>query len=162
MLEGQSFVIYTDHKPLTFAFKKLNANSSPRQQRHLEYISQYTTDIRFIKGQDNVVADAMSRIASVELPTCFNYEEMAKAQENDDGLRRLLQTEGSLALKPIIFGPTSLKLYCDDSTGVLRPYVPKDFRYDIFLSIHNLSHPGVKASVDLLRKRFVWNSLKKT
>lgn len=161
MLEGQSFSIFTDHKPLTFAFKKLNANSSPRQQRQLEYISQFTTDIRFVKGQDNTVADAMSRIATISLPTPFNYEEMARVQENDAELRQILETEGSLKLKPIVIGPTSLKLFCDDSTGVLRPYVPKCFRYEIFKSIHNLSHPGIKASVDLLRERFIWHSLKK-
>lgn len=161
MLEGQSFFVCSDHKPLSFAFKKLNANSSPRQQRQLEYISQFTTDIRFVKGQDNTVADAMSRIASVALPTPFDYEEMARAQEDDAEFRQTLQTESSLKLKPIAIGPTKLKLFCEDSTGVLRPYVPKSFRYDIFKTIHNLSHPGVKASVDLVRERFVWHSLKK-
>lgn len=161
MLEGQNFFVCTDHKPLTFAFKKLNANASPRQQRHLEYISQFTTDIRFVKGEDNVVADAMSRISTISLPTPFDYDEMARVQEDDQELKQMLQTEGSLKLKPIAIGPTSLKLFCDDSTGVLRPYVPKCFRYDVFKAMHNLSHPGVKASVDLLRERFIWHSLKK-
>jgi hypothetical protein len=34
---------------------------SARQQRHLAYISEFTTDIRHIPGSENVVADALSR-----------------------------------------------------------------------------------------------------
>jgi hypothetical protein len=34
---------------------------SARQQRHLAYISEFTTDIRHTPGSENVVADALSR-----------------------------------------------------------------------------------------------------
>lgn len=34
--------------------------------RHLEYIGQFTTDIWHITGKDNVVADALSRIESIQ------------------------------------------------------------------------------------------------
>jgi hypothetical protein len=34
---------------------------SARQQRHLAYISEFTTDIRHTPGTENVVADALSR-----------------------------------------------------------------------------------------------------
>jgi len=56
MLEGRHFVIYTDHKPLVYAFNKDQLQSSPRQTRHLELISQFSTDIRYITGKTNVVA----------------------------------------------------------------------------------------------------------
>jgi len=46
MLEARTFVIYTDHKPLTFAFRLKPEKSSPRQFHHLDFISQFTTDIR--------------------------------------------------------------------------------------------------------------------
>ena len=44
-LEGRSFTILTDHKPLTFAMAKVAEPWSARQQRHLAYISEFSTDI---------------------------------------------------------------------------------------------------------------------
>ncbi|GFX02507.1 retrovirus-related Pol polyprotein from transposon 17.6 [Trichonephila clavipes] len=62
MLEGRTFVIDTDQKPLTYAFQQHSEKCSPRQLRHLDFISQFSTDIRYTKGSDNTVADALSRI----------------------------------------------------------------------------------------------------
>ncbi|GBN28886.1 hypothetical protein AVEN_174991-1 [Araneus ventricosus] len=47
-LEFRDFIIYTDHEPLTFAFQQTGDKTSPRQQRHLEFISQFSTDIGYI------------------------------------------------------------------------------------------------------------------
>ena len=87
-LEGRSFVAYTDHKPLTFAMAKINDPWSPRQQRHLTSISQYTTDIRHIDGKDNCVADALSRsgLSSIQLELGVDYVAMAMAQQSDEQL----------------------------------------------------------------------------
>ncbi|GBN63851.1 Retrovirus-related Pol polyprotein from transposon 17.6 [Araneus ventricosus] len=53
LLEGQNFIIFTDHRPLTFAFTKKSDSSSPRQLRYLDFISQFSTDIRHITGSKN-------------------------------------------------------------------------------------------------------------
>ncbi len=45
MLEGAVFTIYTDHKPLAHAFHAKRGRHSPREARHLDYITQFTTDI---------------------------------------------------------------------------------------------------------------------
>lgn len=161
MIEGRNIVVYTDHKPLTFAFHKHNENASPRQQRHLEYVSQFTTQIKHISGSANVVADAFSRISEIDMPQSIDYEEMAKAQSRDDELRRIRETGKVLKLIPFLMSPKSTELWCDTSTDIVRPYVPKDFRHTIFRTFHNLSHPGVKATVDLVKKRFTWKDLKK-
>ncbi|GBN48949.1 Retrovirus-related Pol polyprotein from transposon 17.6 [Araneus ventricosus] len=65
ILEGRQFTIYTDHKPLMFAFQQKNEKASPRQLRHLQYISEFSTDIRHICGKENIVADSLSRIESI-------------------------------------------------------------------------------------------------
>ncbi|GBL93576.1 hypothetical protein AVEN_59753-1 [Araneus ventricosus] len=62
MLEGREFSIYTDQRSLTDAFKQKSDKCSPRQLRHLDFISQFSTYIRYVKGSENIVADALSRI----------------------------------------------------------------------------------------------------
>ena len=58
-LEGRIFHIYTDHKPLTFAFSSI---VSLRQTRYLSFIVEFTTDVRHMSGKDKVGADALSRV----------------------------------------------------------------------------------------------------
>jgi len=65
MLEARHFVIFTDHKLLTYAFSQRRDKCSPWQFNHLDFISQFTTDIRHISGRDSVVADALSGVAAV-------------------------------------------------------------------------------------------------
>jgi cleavage and polyadenylation specificity factor subunit 1 len=57
MLEARHFIIFTDHKPITYAFQQKRYKCSLRQFNHLDFISQFSTDVRHISGQDNVVAD---------------------------------------------------------------------------------------------------------
>ena len=45
------------------------------------------------------------------------------------------------------------------SIGVLRPLVPAQQCKAVFDAIHSLSHPGIKASQQLLSSRFVWSGL---
>jgi cleavage and polyadenylation specificity factor subunit 1 len=59
-IEGRVFKIFTDHKPLTTAMANA-AERSPRQTRHLSFIAEFCTSLEYIKGPDNVVADALSR-----------------------------------------------------------------------------------------------------
>jgi hypothetical protein len=60
MLEARHFTILMDHKPLTFAFHQKRDKCSPRQNNYLDFISQFTTDIRHISGLDNIVAGTFS------------------------------------------------------------------------------------------------------
>ncbi|GFV40581.1 retrovirus-related Pol polyprotein from transposon 412 [Trichonephila clavipes] len=48
---------------------------------------------------------------------------------------------------------------CDLSTGTARPYIPKQHRQDVFSAMHNLSDPGIRRSVHLMKQRFVWPSI---
>src|ERR1044072_1193752 len=85
-LEGRSFHILTDHKPITFAMQSRHERHSPTEARHLEYVSQFTTDIRHIHGVDNHTTDALSRIdinASSSLSP-VDFEGMSVSQEEED------------------------------------------------------------------------------
>jgi len=81
--QGRHLTIKTDHKPLTFAFKQKSDKASPRQAQQLDFISQFATKIVHINGTDNTVADALSRIETVNLPVLFTTEEIATEQLKD-------------------------------------------------------------------------------
>jgi transposase InsO family protein len=67
MLEGRSFVIFTDHKPLVGALARASEPRSDRQRRQLSAIAEFTAEIRHIAGPTNVVADTLSRPADVSV-----------------------------------------------------------------------------------------------
>ena len=61
-LLGSPFFIYTDHKTLeNFNVQK---DLSQRQARWMEFMSQFDAKVVYIKGEDNTVADALSRLPS--------------------------------------------------------------------------------------------------
>ena len=61
LLEGREFTLFTDHKPLTSALFRSSPPWSARQQRHLSYIAEFTNNIIHLPGEQNIVADALSR-----------------------------------------------------------------------------------------------------
>ncbi len=64
LLEGRQFRLLTDHKPLVTSLFRTTPPWSARQQRQLSFIAEFTSDIRHTPGQENVVADALSRLPS--------------------------------------------------------------------------------------------------
>ncbi|KFD69854.1 hypothetical protein M514_17976 [Trichuris suis] len=161
MLEGRTFILYTDHKPLTFAFTKKSNDGTPRQIRYLDFIGQYTTDIRHITGATNVVADVLSRVSAITFPSPVDYEQLAQEQKESEELQRLLNSNTALNLKQLPMGDDNVLVYCDVSTKQVRPFLPQKFRKIVFNHLHSLSHPGTRATSRLLRERFVWPSIKK-
>jgi hypothetical protein len=65
LLEGRQFTLLTDHKPLVPSMTRVTPLQSARQQRHLAFVSEFTTDLRHTPVSDNVVADALSRTPTV-------------------------------------------------------------------------------------------------
>lgn len=163
MLEGRHFIIFTDHKPLTFAFKQNPEKASPRQFRQLDFISQFSTDIRHISGRANTIADTLSRVATIEIPAAIDYEALGEAQNSDPELQLMLNSNPpstSLVLKSIAFSPDKQPIICDISTNKARPYVPTGFRKIVFNALHGLSHGGIKVTINLIQDRFVWPKMK--
>ncbi|XP_033229753.1 uncharacterized protein LOC117181302 [Belonocnema kinseyi] len=157
MVEVRDFIIYTDHKPLIFAFKQKSEKSSPRQARHLDYIGQFSTDIRHVSEKNNVVADALSRVEMVE--EILDYHKLADTQKGDKELQALLQSSSALQLKLVQIPNTDAHIYCDVCTEKARPFITSDLRKAAFDSIQRLSHPGIKATARSVKKSFVWPSI---
>lgn len=160
-IEGREFTIFTDHKPLIFAFKQKSDKASPRQLRHLDFIGQHTTDIRHISGKNNIVADALSRLEEIQLGESVNYTDIAEAQSGDEELQNLISRSKSLRFSKTPVGDTDAHIWCDVSKGNPRPFIPVKFRKAIFSLVHNVSHPGIRATTKLLTSKFIWTSINK-
>ena len=118
-------------------------------------------NLRHVEEASNHAADALSRIEVNALNTedgcaVIDFRAMAQAQESDPTLTQL-KSDSSLQLQQI---PLALSngacITCDMSTGVPRPYVPESFRRPIFVCLHSLSHPGIRATQRMITSKFVW------
>lgn len=163
MLEGRRCHIYTDHKPITFAFQQKLDKASDRQARQLDYIGQITTDLRHVVGRENVTADLLSRIDALQAVQPINFEALADAQKIDQEILDIVHGKAttSLQLKLFTIPGSSKALYCDCSNNTIRPFVTKGFRDKILAATHNLAHPGTRATARLITQRFVWPNIRK-
>ena len=189
-LEGREFTVFTDHKPLTTALTKKQDGATDKTIRDLEFIAQFTTDIRHISGEDNVVADALSRIETVVID---DYDFIAEAQADDDELKEWISSADTglhfvaVPLSTVntcpkeipskTSGPqtrsmdrrkqnptttsSSKSIWVDDSCGIQRPFIPSCRRREIFERLHGCSHPGITATHHLISQRFVWPFMRK-
>ena len=155
-LEGRSFTVFTDHKPLTFSMSKVSKPWSARQQCHLSYISEFTTDIQHVHGKDNSVADALSRTTAVaEVHLGIDYLAMTEDQKQVAEVQDYRTGTTSLRLEDVAFRRQGVTLLCDMSTGLPRPIVPASWRRQVFDVVHSLSHPSVQTTRKLIAAKFV-------
>ena len=78
-LKGREVSVNTDHKPVTYIMSSTSECPSLRQTRHMAYIAEFTTDIRYVKGETNFVADALSRpsVSAIGNALMINYKELS-------------------------------------------------------------------------------------
>lgn len=69
---GRHFTVKSDHKPLAYLYNLKNPSSKLSRLR-LE-LEEYKFDIEYIKGKDNVIADALSRISIDELKSLYDKD----------------------------------------------------------------------------------------
>lgn len=62
---------------------------SDRQQRHPSFISEYVTDISHIRGQENIIADSLSRLANAVTIDLCDLQETVNHQHLDEELKQL-------------------------------------------------------------------------
>lgn len=152
-IEGHSVTLFSDHKPLVSAFHSSKPGKTDRQERYWTVICEYVERIEYIRGEENIVADCMSRsIASVHVDL-FDLTSLAVEQEKDSEIDEYRDRLKSFEL------PSKKSILCDTSTPVPRPFVPKNCRERVFQELHNVAHPGVKSSVRLVKLRYFWPNI---
>jgi cleavage and polyadenylation specificity factor subunit 1 len=135
LLESRHFIIFTDHKPITYAFEHKLGKCSVRQFNHFDFIAQFATDIRHISGQDDP-----SRAESVTAPQY--YDALSASHDSDEELQTLLQPSTGLRLAKLPIPGTTVLIYCDTSDGRTWSYIPVPLRPQVFHPVHDLSHPS--------------------
>jgi len=112
-LRGKRFILYSDHKPL----ERLNSTHQKTLSRLEEKMQEFTFEIRYVKGDDNGVADYLSRSAAAIAnypyhifaasaghgcaPVKVSETSTAKMQRADPSLRPYFRfLEGDMSLPP--------------------------------------------------------------
>ena len=96
MLTNSVFHVLTDHRPLTQALMRKGEPWSPCQTRQLSYISEYTSDIRYVSGPSNTVADTLSHDVFEQLNsiTFCTMDKFANAQKRCKDVALLRNSPG--------------------------------------------------------------------
>ena len=150
LIDGRTVTLFVDQKTLQAAFKSPHPPKSDRQQRHLSVISEYIADVQYIRGQNNVVADCLSRPANAVTVDLCDLPSIAEQQSQCQELQQYQDRLTPFTLQ------NNLQLWCDTSSPYPRPFIPEQSRYSIFKSLHDISHPGVKKSLELVKCRYFW------
>lgn len=116
----------------------------------MSLITEFVTDIKYVKGSQNVVADCLSRPVSALTIDPYDLKALAMQQIQDE---EIVSYKGKL--KPFNISDQTV-IWCDTSLPAPRPFVPKQSRFSIFELFHNLSHPSIKSTISIIKSRFYW------
>ena len=159
--EGRNFFVNTDHKPLPFLMSSVTERPSLRQTRHLAFIAELTTDISYVKGDINFVADALSRpsVSAINSTLAINYKELSADQTLDAEFTRLRHSTSSTINFQLLKSFDNNLIWRDVSTGHIRPYITAKFRKNDFSNLHGFGHPSHGATKPLINTRYVWHEM---
>ena len=111
-IEGRAFTLYTDHQSLVPSIHKKTDPQTLRQTYQLSCVAEYTTDIRYVEGKANLVADALSRL-NEELPVVASISQEATSS-------RLENSSTTSCLDRLFAHPTT-------SESIFRPLETTSF-----------------------------------
>ena len=178
ILLGYPIVVYTDHKNLTCA----NFNTE-RVMRWRLILEEYGPELRYIKGEKNIVADALSRLALDEttpLPDVTDEIAMAEAfnsegtefpsehyplhftsieyyQQRDAALQKLAKNNPLYSTKEFHVNDKTVKLLMFKKDRIV---VPKQLQKRTVRWYHDtLIHPGMKRTELTIGQNFYWKGL---
>lgn len=153
-LEGHEFHTVTDHISLVFIFSKNLKKASPRQQRQLSFLSQFTNLIEYLPGETNVVDDSLSWIDALSIPSDISLLEFSEAQKENEQPKKLYEMGGSsLNLRKFIWGTDHTSTICN-VLGESHPlYVPPTLRKRFMALFHNPAHSSGNVTGRIIWKR---------
>ena len=164
ILLGQRIRVHTDHKNLTCS----NFNTD-RVLRWRLLLEEYGPEIIYLKGENNVAADALSRLpileTSPEMHSQFafepeenpvNYRVIAREQQKNKKFGQLLSKD-SYTTRTFHGGGKSRTLICFGEKIAIPPTLQKPF-LDWYHEM--LCHPGQLRMENTIRQHFYWPTLR--
>lgn len=179
ILLGQQLVVHTDHVNLTY-----KNFTTDRVMRWRLFLEEYSPDLRYVKGDRNIVADALSRLDFLQPPLdeahftdelrselyCYAQEELSiddfplsyrvlgTHQRHDEAmLKKLQKTNSRYSLRSFHGGGTERELICYKDKIV----VPTTLQQRLVDWYHNyLCHPGVNRTEETIGQHFWWPKMR--
>ncbi len=182
ILLGHEIEVHTDHKNLTC--KHFNTDRVLRWRLILE---EYGPDLKYIKGENNIVADALSRLNlnksaepatpqpdRTQMAEAFAVDELeipdedyplshaliAQEQAKDNGLLKLFDDKPDVYRREDIkIGRQSYRIITKDGKTVL----PKTLQMKCVQWYHNqLVHPGETRTELTIAQHYTWKGMRNT
>ena len=186
-LYGRKFIIYTDHKPLSYLFEPTRAIpqlASSRLQRWALTLSAYTYSIEYKSGKSNGNADAFSRLplpdtpADIPMPadTVFLLEKLNDTPVTANMIKRWTNQDPVLAkvkhcvlkgwpssvtdsgMRPFFNKQTELSVEGGYVLRGVRVVIPPQGRKKVLELLHD-THPGMERMKRLARSYVWWPGL---
>ena len=179
ILLGQRLKVHTDHQNLIY-----KSNNSDRVMRWRLYIEEYSPDLQYIKGEKNIVADALSRLDKMETPfqdtketflglmDCLgkeileeiedfhplNYKQLDIAQQQDQTIMKILKMKDTkYHLKDYHGGGKTTSLVCYKDKIV----IPQKLQRHVIMWYHTtLCHPGINRTEETIGQHLWWNGMR--
>ena len=169
--------MHTDHQNLTY--KKF---TSDRVMRWRLFIEEYSPDLRYIKGKDNVVADALSRLEKLDQPFDdskeifyslmhsfvtenepydvhpLSYSKLDNAQCRHASIKKILtQSNCNYYIKDLHGGGKARSLVCYNEKIV----VPNQLQKHVIDWYHTvLCHPGINRTKETIGQHLYWPKMR--
>ena len=144
-------IIYTDHKPLVGLFNKKEPTSA-RQTRWCLAVNLLGVEIRYEPGKKNVVADALSRMKSINDKKILATKLSSKVDESllSKVVKEFMEEKFTTidGIEYFIDGNTYRKLITDTNEKV-----------KLILEAHGIGHEGYNKTYQRLRKSYYWNNM---
>ena len=184
ILLGQKIIVHTDHKNLTY--KNFNTKCVMHWRLVLE---EFGPKLNYIKGEHNIVADALSWLDMEEKPIsddesfyrdyvetlakCYGldeedlpkdafpltYKNIQREQQKDKELLKLVQDSPNYQLKTFRGGGKTRSLICHNDKIVMPSTLQRRTVEWYHLQI---CHPGKDHTEMTIRQHFTWKGLRET
>lgn len=159
-LEGSHFVLETDHHPLVHL--QTQRTLSRKQARWLDLLQQYDFVVRHVKGKDNHVADALSRLrlhaAALTVGTQQNWVDGIRcAQLTDEEAQRARE---QLQDADSGWSEQDALLYFRQKLYVPAGEIWVALMQEAHASL-SAGHPGIQRTQHSLSRQYYWPTLHK-
>ena len=140
-------ILYTDHKPLVGLFRDKETNNS-RQTRWVLLLSMLRVKVIYEPGKKNVVADALSRMNTIE-------ENKVLATIISEGNPELMNK-----YKDNFIEIDNVEYFKEKSSNTLRKVIKNDEeKIKLILQAHEIGHEGIFKTYNRLKRDYYWTNM---